>query len=721
MVGNEIDGYKIEKVLGKGGMGVVYKATDVSLDKVVAMKVMNPMLAQDPRFSSRFKSEARALGRLQHPNIVGVFAFRHIEQHLFIVMEFVEGGTITDRILKDGPFRWKDALPLMKQALRAIEYAHRGKVIHRDLKPRNILVTRDNIVKITDFGLAKIQIDTSESMVATRTGFTGGTLYYMPPEQLEGLPNVDHRGDIYSLGMTFYEMLAGRVPFNKGSSEFAILKAIDAHTFPALHEVNASVPQGLVDIVMKAVEKDPADRYQSAAEMLAALEKWGDAALRAPVDDTTTQVLKTPPALIPSLKKPTDFTAQPVQRPVTNTTTAKPTPPPKRRNRQSQAPTTASSRSSATSVASEVKTNKSKSPSKPKGWWILPATIAGMVAVVVLAIFFLISSEDENSVPSDSGNPPPVLASATTPLSIATFPQDAQVYLNNEPVGRTPLDDFNVEPGTTRLRLEREGYIPIDTTLIIREDERPALFFRLSESDEAPPSDSPVAGPSSSNPTPDQPATPATGTLFVQSRPSGATVRLGNRLIGTTPLTLNNADVGTFSLSVEQEGFSDFRESIRIREGATTTVEARLTPLIGTVEIIVRPFGDISIDGRVKAKTTDKAYSEQLAAGTHEVTAVHPQLGRWTKRVRVQGGQTHYVNFNFLPKYKITVTSQPRNAEILVDGRPTGDYTPKQISLHPGQHTISVRKQGYEMTGSARQITLEADQSTPLDFPLRAN
>ena len=198
-------------------------------------------------------------------------------------------------------------------------------------------------------------------------------------------------------------------------------------------------------------------------------------------------------------------------------------------------------------------------------------------------------------------------------------------------------------------------------------------------------------------------------------------MRLGNRNIGTTPITLNDADVGTFSLTVEQEGFSDYRETIRIREGATTTVEARLAPLTGTVEIVVRPFGDISINGRVKAKTTDKTYSEQLAAGTHEVTAVHPQLGRWTKQVRVQGGQTHYVNFNFLPKYKITVTSQPRNAEILVDGRPTGDYTPKQISLHPGQHTISVRKQGYEMTSSARQITLEADQSTPLDFPLRAN
>src|SRR5690606_6617334 len=210
MIGQVIDTYRIEEVLGRGGMGVVYRATDISLEKVVALKVMNPVMAQDPHFLGRFKAEARALGRLQHPNIVNVFAFRHIGEHLFIVMEFVEGSDLTEYIRAKGSIPWQEALPLMKQALRAIDYAHNEKVIHRDLKPRNIMLTRDKRVKVTDFGPAKIQAASSEALVATRTGFTGGTLYYMPPEQLEGLLNVDHRGDIYSLGMSFYEMLAGR-------------------------------------------------------------------------------------------------------------------------------------------------------------------------------------------------------------------------------------------------------------------------------------------------------------------------------------------------------------------------------------------------------------------------------------------------------------------------------------------------------------------------------
>ena len=274
MLGKVIDSYQIQEVLGKGGMGVVYKALDTSLDKVVALKVMNPLLVEDELFLGRFKSEAKALGRLQHPHIVSVFALRHVEHHFFIVMEYVEGVNLADRIKKHGAMAWQDALPIIEQTLRAIDYAHREQIIHRDVKPHNILISRAGVAKITDFGLAKIQATHSDTKALTRTGFTGGTLYYMPPEQLEGLLHVDHRGDIYGLGMTYYEMLAGRTPFDKLSSEFTILKAIDAHDFPSLDEFNAAIPEPLVRIVMKAIEREPEDRYQSASDMLREIEAW---------------------------------------------------------------------------------------------------------------------------------------------------------------------------------------------------------------------------------------------------------------------------------------------------------------------------------------------------------------------------------------------------------------------------------------------------------------
>ena len=274
MVGTVVDNYRLQEVLGTGGMGVVYKAVDTSLDKVVALKVMNPRLLGDDRFLRRFKAEARALGRLPHPHIVNVFAFRNAAPFLLIVTEYVKGGTLTDLIRRRGPLSWQAAVPLMRQTLEAIAYAHRQNIIHRDIKPGNILLTCSGAVKVTDFGLAKIPAHPAGSLGGTSAEFAAGTLCYMPPEQLDGLANVDQRGDIYALGMTFYEMLAGRTPFAPSASGFAVQKAIAAHDFPSLDQLNDDVPAPLVRIVTKAIEHAPEDRFPSADAMRAALDAW---------------------------------------------------------------------------------------------------------------------------------------------------------------------------------------------------------------------------------------------------------------------------------------------------------------------------------------------------------------------------------------------------------------------------------------------------------------
>ncbi len=270
VIGKIVDNYQITAVLGKGGMGVVYKARNRALEKDVALKMMDASLSRDESFLKRFQSEAKALARLQNPNIVTVFDLRETELGFCIIMEYVEGTTLAAKIKQWGPLPVKLAVAIFKQMLTALDHAHKVGVIHRDIKPSNIMLTEQNVVKVTDFGLAKIQ----QVSTATVTMGTGGTLYYMSPEQIRGLSNVDERGDIYSLGMTLYEAVAGQVPFADADADFAIRQAIVEGKIPSPSKLNPAIPKELVKIVMKSIEKDPAKRYQTAAEMRDALEKF---------------------------------------------------------------------------------------------------------------------------------------------------------------------------------------------------------------------------------------------------------------------------------------------------------------------------------------------------------------------------------------------------------------------------------------------------------------
>lgn len=263
IIGKVIDNYEITGILGKGGMGVVYKAKDMTLDRDVALKMMDANFARDEEFLKRFKSEAKALAKLQNANIVSVFALRETEIGFALVMEFVEGNTLADRIRLGGAMPLAKALPIFRQLLTALDHAHRLGIIHRDIKPSNVMLTPQDVVKVTDFGLAKIQQVSS----ATVTMGTGGTLYYMSPEQIRGLANVDARGDVYSLGMTLYETVTGRVPFGNNATDFDIRQMIVEGKIPPPDKFATGLPKEVVRAIVKSIEKDPAKRFQSAAEM----------------------------------------------------------------------------------------------------------------------------------------------------------------------------------------------------------------------------------------------------------------------------------------------------------------------------------------------------------------------------------------------------------------------------------------------------------------------
>ncbi len=259
LAGKHLAQYEILSLLGQGGMAIVYKAHQPSMDRDVAIKVISGQLAGDPSFVSRFEREARLIAKLQHPHILPVYDFGRDENVLYLVMRLVEGGALDQR-LRQGPLPLDLAVPMFTQIASALNYAHERGIVHRDLKPNNILLDSNNNPYLTDFGIAKMLQDSTSSLTAT--GTVMGTPSYMAPE-LWRSETVDARTDIYALGIMLYEMLTGDLPF-KGETPYALMyKHLDS-PLPSPRTLQPNLPEGIAAIIEKAVAKKPEDRYASA-------------------------------------------------------------------------------------------------------------------------------------------------------------------------------------------------------------------------------------------------------------------------------------------------------------------------------------------------------------------------------------------------------------------------------------------------------------------------
>jgi len=261
-----ISQYEIVERLGGGAMGVVYKARDRRLQRLVALKFLAPSMSEEPEFKSRFLQEAKAIASLDHPNLCSLFDVVEPEGQLVIVMPFYEGETLKQKLGR-GPLPLDRAVDYAVQIAAGLAHAHAAGVVHRDIKPANVIVTAGERVRILDFGIAKVS---SVQAKLTRTGMVLGTLAYMSPEQASG-ERIDHRSDLWALGVVLYEMLAGRQPFTGDSLE-ALFHAI---LWPKPERVTAlrpEVPPGLEALVHRLLEKNPADRYQDAVALMAELE-----------------------------------------------------------------------------------------------------------------------------------------------------------------------------------------------------------------------------------------------------------------------------------------------------------------------------------------------------------------------------------------------------------------------------------------------------------------
>ena len=269
-VGKRLDGrYEIHEIIGVGGMAVVYKAFDNIDRKIVAVKILKEEYLTDEDFKRRFKNESKAIAVLSHPNIVKVLDVSFGDRLQYIVMEYVEGITLKEYIDQQGSIRTREALYFVMQILRALQHAHDKGIVHRDIKPQNIMLIQNGSIKVTDFGIATFSRDETKTM----TNAAIGSVHYISPEQAKG-SITDAKSDIYSVGVVLYEMLTGCLPFQSDSAvSVAVMQVQQQPKSP--REINPDIPIGLEQIIMRAMQKNPAERYQSAAEMLVDLGEFG--------------------------------------------------------------------------------------------------------------------------------------------------------------------------------------------------------------------------------------------------------------------------------------------------------------------------------------------------------------------------------------------------------------------------------------------------------------
>ncbi|WP_103026505.1 serine/threonine-protein kinase [Salinibacter altiplanensis] len=469
--GDILDGYRLEAVIGRGGMGTVYRATDQALEKTVALKVIAPHLADDDTFVRRFREEAKALARLDADGIVDVYTLRETGEALFFVMEHVEGPSLETMLRRRGRLEPPQALSLLRQVLTAVGHAHASGVLHRDLKPSNILIDTDGQAVITDFGLAKI-LASDADLTATHDQL--GTVAYMSPEQVKGLQNVDAASDLFTVGLVAYEVLTGRLPFDRSESDFVVQRAIVDASFPPPSTYAPAVPPAVEQVVLDLLSKGPAARPPDAQATLArlpapqtadeeplltpdapaspdaAFTSWQWAGLAV---GTLLVLMGTYAGVRATLGLPVLSAAGPAPPGTTRTAADDAGPfsgeaeePPA----EASSPAAASSDDEAPSEEPDPSADALSEGEPP------PPAPSGDTSG---------ATSPEASAPNDEPSSSPEPATGT--VTIRSDPDGATARLDGQTVGRTPLTVNDLAPGTYRLLLDRDDHRAQETTVSV--------------------------------------------------------------------------------------------------------------------------------------------------------------------------------------------------------------------------------------------------------------
>jgi len=433
-----IPGFKLVSELGKGGMGKVYKARQISLNREVAIKVLPANLAKNPGYIERFQREARSAGQLVHPNVVQVIQIGETAQkHHFIVMEYVDGPTVHTLMKKSKRLPEQEAIEIIRQVTLALREAHRLNLIHRDIKPANIILNRDGVTKLADFGLAREEEDNS----VTRTGALMGTPHYMSPEQARGQKDLDIRSDIYSLGATLYHMVVGQVPFIGDNATATILKHIEEAPVPP-KERNPEISEGLNAVILKALSKKREDRFESPEALLHAFEDLDSAA------STLATISNVAPAAKAIKEQPSPVA------PGSNAPTAAP------------------------SLSDEPTLTAVKAPGASKMKMLFAAAAGCFCMLVLMAIVF---DEDESPVPDGPVKVEPATPTTTPPANTRTNEgngpdKTAKVQKTDTAPTVPPEDVAPPDPPSRKKRIDElfhgkvGGYLPKQRLVRVKYD-----------------------------------------------------------------------------------------------------------------------------------------------------------------------------------------------------------------------------------------------------------
>jgi len=645
--GDILDGYRLDAIIGRGGMGTVYRATDQALEKTVALKVIAPHLADDETFVRRFREEAKALARLDADGIVDVYTLRETEEALFFVMEHVEGPSLETVLRRRGQLEPPQALSLLRQVLPAVGHAHASGVLHRDLKPSNILIDADGQAVITDFGLAKI-LASDADLTATHDQL--GTVAYMSPEQVKGLQNVDAASDLFAVGLIAYEVLTGRLPFDRSESDFVVQRAIVDASFPPPSTYAPEVPPAVEQVVLDLLSKDPAARPPDAQAALTRLPAPETA------DEEPLLTLDAPPS------PDADFTSW---------------------------------QWAGLAVGTLL---------------VLMGTYAGVRATLGLPIL------------SAEGPAPP----ETTRTAAATADPFAQEQ------ARAPAADDAGLSAREKEEPSSEASPPTNALPEEAPSDESDPGADASSEDSTPPAASSsgtssngtsgAASSATSDPD-DEPAPssePAMGAVTVRSNPDGATVRLDERAVGRTPLTIGDLAPGTYRLLLDRDEHRAQEATVQVTANDTVVVSPTLSPRPAVVRLGTRPDGEVRINGASRASTTDGLVVDSLSPGAHTVVFTSA-LGRWEMEVTLDPGETYERTIDFTERVESAVTARALdgpplpNATVTVEGDTVG-FTPQRLTLRVGERTIRVSKDGY--APAERTVRVEPGMDTPFVFEL---
>jgi len=679
-VGDSIDDYRVTAVAGRGGMGIVYKALDTGLDRVVALKIMEEQFVADPVLLDRFRSEAKALAKLDDPNIVRVYALRETAFGFCLVMEFVEGETLRDRIRRVGSLPLGEVVHIFLQILRGLDHAHKEGVIHRDLKPSNVMITESGDAKITDFGLAKIRRPDDPR----KTVGVAGTPYYMSPEQITGLGNVDARGDIFSLGMSLYESAAGRLPFSPEDSEFAVQMMIVEGRVPPVESINPNLSKDLVSLISTATKTDPAERFQSAQEMRRKLGRIPLPDRMGPDKDARRQLpgrrrMRTLRWLIPSLAAVLALAVIGIVAGdlLTRTETA---------ITVNSIPPGATVHLNGDSVGQTPLDRQAIEPGRvsvrvARGGLVPKDTTLVIEDGQLLALDFSLEKK----------------APAAAHISISSLPDTTEVYVDAQLAGRTPLTKHRLTPGTHSIRIEKEGYVAQDTLVSAEGDQEMSLFFKLVLVEQP----------------------PTMGTASITVVPYGARVTIGEKWVRPEDLKTVNLSPGKHRVNVSHSGYQTHTSFLTIEPGQIVNPRYELVKVVrrGQLSVTSEPLGlEVRVDN---AKAGNTPLVKEMKPGNYVVRVIHPEYGAWEKAVSIREDQLSGNSVDFKKTFRITVTchndqgQRIPDGELFLDGSEVKHYGfPCELrEVRVGVHAIEVRCEGYKSDPIRKNFDRPSDQT----------